>query len=132
MKCPNCSKDIPQGLAFCSECGTPVSGASARPAYESGQGVGTRDQVQSGNLIYPRNPPLSPHLALLSLLLPGVPQMVFGQTLKGIAILVVFIFGVPTGIIALAVLAASLIDAYMVGMTLQKGKPIGQWQVFPQ
>lgn len=132
MKCQNCNKEIAQGLAFCSECGTPVSGATARQVNESGKGVGTRDQAQSGNLIYPRNPPLSPYLALISLLLPGVSQIVFGQTLKGIVILVVFIFGVPTGIIAIGVLIAALIDSYMVGVALQKGNPVGQWQFFPQ
>jgi hypothetical protein len=132
MKCTKCGKEVPQGLAFCSDCGTPVAGAVARPAYESGNAAGTRDQVRSGNLVYPRNPPLSPHLALLSLIMPGVPQIAFGQTVKGIVMLAVFIVGVPTGCIALGVLVASIVDAYMVGNALQAGKPVGQWQFFPQ
>lgn len=131
MNCSRCGKEIPAGLAFCSECGTPVSNVPAQTQSVS-NGMGTRDQVASSNLIYPHNPPLSPHLAWLSLFFPGVAQMTFGQILKGIAILVVFIFGIPTGIIALAVMAAAVIDAYMVGGTLQKGKPVGKWQFFPQ
>lgn len=127
MKCTNCGKEIPAGLAFCSECGT----ALVKPDDPLGGKSGTRDIDNSNDLIYPRKPPLSPLLALLFVLFPGIGQILFGQTLKGIAMLVVFFFGVPTQFLAFAVMIIGVIDGYMVGNTLQNGNPVRKWQFFP-
>ncbi len=83
--------------------------------------------------VRPSNPPKSPHLAWLNLLLVGVAQMVFGQIGKGLAILgaaiVTALF--TAGIGGLAVMVASIVDAYMVGKVLRSGQPVGKWQFFP-
>ena len=130
MNCPKCGKEITQALAFCSECGTPLAQPALSASAPAGS-QGTRDE-RAADLVHPHNPPQSPHLALLSLLVPGVPQMIFGQTYKGLVILLAFIVGVPTGCLALAVIIAALVDGYMVGTALQNRKPVGQWQFFPQ
>jgi hypothetical protein len=107
----------------------------AAPTYPSAPGihsaVGTRDQTRGSGLIYPRNPPLSPHLAWLTLLIPGLPQLIFGQVGKGIVIFIVACVLLPTGIGPLLVALVALIDAYLVGRALQSGKAISKWQFFP-
>ena len=35
MFCPNCGKQIPDGLAFCSECGASLKDNAQQPAYEA-------------------------------------------------------------------------------------------------
>jgi hypothetical protein len=127
MNCPNCTKVIPTGSVFCPECGYKLSGSS--PASQTGFS-GTREQSQA-NLVYPKNPPLSPHLTWINLIFPGIPQLVYGQTFKGIVIAVAFFASIPTGIGPLLILIAAIIDGYMVGNTLKNGKPVGQWQFFP-
>ena len=127
MKCSNCGKEMPAGLSFCSECG----GILVKPDDQLGGKSGTRDKDNRDDLIYPRHPPLSPLLALLFVLLPGIGQILFGQTLKGIAMLIVFFFGVPTQFLALAMVIVGVIDGYMVGTTLQNGHPVKKWQFFP-
>jgi hypothetical protein len=99
------------------------------PAVHSG--MGTRDQIGARNLIYPRNPPLSPHLAWLTLLIPGLPQLIFGQIGKGILIFIVTCVLLPTGLGPLLVALIALIDAYLVGRALQSGKALSKWQFFP-
>jgi len=89
-------------------------------------------------LVYPTNPPRSPHMAWLNLIGPGLAQIVFGKTWEGIASIIVvniiFILSKWTdwvGVLYLAVLIASIVDAYMTGNRLREGQPVGRWQVFP-
>ena len=35
MCCPNCGKHIPDGLAFCSECGASLKETAQKPVYEA-------------------------------------------------------------------------------------------------
>jgi TM2 domain-containing membrane protein YozV len=94
-------------------------------------GVGTRDQQPRGNLIYPRNPPISPHLALVTLIIVGLPQLVYGQVGKGILLFILFWLSVPTVFGPAIILLLALIDAYMVANTLKAGKPVSKWACFP-
>jgi TM2 domain-containing membrane protein YozV len=86
--------------------------------------------VGNTNMVYPKNPPLSPWLSLINLFIPGLAQMIYGQVAKGVIILGVSYFLSIAGI-GLLVWLASIPDAYMVGNTLQNGRPVGQWQFFP-
>ena len=64
---------------------------------------------------------------VLSAFFPGVGHMILGQSMKGIAILVVSIFtcgGLGIGWILV------LVDAYLVAMT-RKYRPLGDWEFFP-
>jgi TM2 domain-containing membrane protein YozV len=92
-------------------------------------------------LVYPTNPPRSPHMAWLNFMGPGLAQIVFGKTWLGIAsiisvnftILVTSAFGKDWigGWFYLALMIASIVDAYMSGNRLREGQPVGKWQVFP-
>jgi len=89
-------------------------------------------------LVYPTNPPRSQHMAWLNLMGPGLAQIVFGKTWLGIAsIIAVNITLIVTGffdlfaVVYLALMIASIVDAYMTGNRLREGQPVGKWQVFP-
>lgn len=134
MYCSKCGKQIADGSRFCPECGTQFGGTATQPPPSSNAATGTRDQEKKVDLVYPKNPPLSPHLCWVNLLLSGLAQILHGQVSKGIVILVVTIASnlVLPVILALVIGAVSVIDAFMVGKVLKTGKPIGKWAWFPQ
>jgi hypothetical protein len=94
-------------------------------------GVGTRDQQPRGNLIYPRNPPISPHLAWLSILICGLPQLIYGQVAKGFLLFILCVILIPTVFGPPVLVLVAIIDAYMVANTLKAGKPVSKWACFP-
>ncbi|MEI8285483.1 MAG: DUF4339 domain-containing protein [bacterium] len=107
-------------------------------------------------LVYPTNPPRSPHMAWLNLMGPGLAQIVFGKTWLGVAAIgsftllnyldtlirlfmgdhepegLAFAFLMLLLLLMLAILVASIVDAYMSGNRLREGQPVGKWQVFPK
>ncbi len=98
------------------------------PSVPAAAGFGRDD-----SLVYPTNPPRSPHMAWLSLLFPGVAQIFFGKTyLGGICIVACFILTILTGIAYPLILAAMIVDAYMTGNRFKEGTPVGKWKLFPQ
>jgi hypothetical protein len=178
MFCQECGKDIPQGSKFCPECGfnyqtgssqqgppvigttqqaPPVQGdvrqTSSTPQVAPQQPTTQFDAgVSRGNsdLVFPKNPPSSPHLCWLNIIWWGIPHLVYGQTGKGIllmlfatlcccgnfwltpllffttiigAVLGLFIWAIPTVLI--------IIDSYKIGKTLASGKSVGKWSCFP-
>jgi hypothetical protein len=121
--CRQCGKPNLKTARFCAACGDPF------------QPLGKVESASTDRkaLIYPRNPPLSPHLAWLNLALTGIAQIVHGQVAKGIllaiatftlAVIIPFVGG-------LAVCILSIIDAYMVGRALRAGRTLRKWQWFP-
>lgn len=131
MHCSSCGKKIADGSSFCPECGAQQNKFAQPPQQQYSTAEGTRDQVRRSNLVYPKNPPLSPHLALLALIQPGIPHIVFGQVAKGIVLILAFWLSLPTGIGPLVILVASVIDAYKVGYALKLGKTVKKWAFFP-
>jgi TM2 domain-containing membrane protein YozV len=76
---------------------------------------------------------MEPVLAgLLSFLLCGLGQMILGQVLKGVVMLVVaMMLGAVTGCIAcLVTWPVSAIDAYLIAQKLKQGKSVGEWEFF--
>lgn len=65
--------------------------------------------------------------AIVSFILPGAGQLWAGQTLKGVALLVVAFFTL-SGCGLLSVLAA--IDAYLIAQRKRRGETVGDWQMF--
>jgi TM2 domain-containing membrane protein YozV len=116
MICPHCKAQIADGLPYCSNCGKPLSGQQPRS--------------NDPNLVYPKNPPLSPYLAVLNILIPGAAQLVYGQVAKGIVTFIA-VYGLLAFGIGVILYFVSIVDAYMVGNCLKNGKPVGQWQFFP-
>jgi TM2 domain-containing membrane protein YozV len=134
MQCRNCHKELKEHARFCAECGTPVPlETQINPTATSPGAVGTRDQSKRSDLIYPKTPPLSPHLCWLNLLLGGLAQIIYGQVGKGLVILSVIILSnlILPVLLAVFIGIASIIDAYMTGAYLKQGKPVGKWQFFP-
>ena len=134
MFCSKCGKELVEGTRFCGECGTQFgpSGQPEKPTNE--KAVGTRDQGRKSGTIYPGNRARTPHLCWLNLLVAGLAQMIHGQIAKGLVILALAIFSnlVLPVILALFIIVASIVDAFMVGRTLKKGIPVGKWAWFPR
>ena len=137
MFCSNCGKELADNSRFCSECGTQFGSAHRTPADESHQKqstTGTRDQIKKSNFIYPRNPPLSPHISWVNLLLGGLAQIIYGQVAKGIvltsATLIAGVFLPVIGSLSLSVI--SIVDSYKIAKKLEMGQPVGKWEWFPK
>ncbi|MDY6936196.1 MAG: zinc-ribbon domain-containing protein [Cyanobacteriota bacterium] len=133
MYCSSCGKEIAESSSFCPECGVQLTQEPQLLPQEYNREPGTRSLNKNSDLVYPKNPPLSPHLALLGVFtaLVGLPHIIFGQVAKGIALSVLFWVSFPTGFGPLIILVASVIDAYKLGYTLKAGKPVKKWEFFP-
>ncbi len=90
-------------------------------------------QPRDDNMVYPDKLKTSPTVsALLSILLVGLGQMVNGQLIKGLLMLIVaLVIGAITGgVAAVVVWIISAIDAYMSANKLKQGKPIPRFSFF--
>jgi TM2 domain-containing membrane protein YozV len=115
------------------------SGSSSGSFTPPPPGAPSPGSPMGPDIVMPTDPPRDPTLmAILSLVVPGLGQIVLGQTAKGAAILVVF-FGLNLmaccGVIfallgAIAVAVASIIDAHQIAVKLRSGQPVGQWEFF--
>ncbi len=87
----------------------------------------------SPDLVMPSDPPRDPTvMAILSFLLPGLGQIILGQNVKGIVLLVLY-FGVGYATVcvgSLPVLIVAIIDAYQIATKLRNGQPVRQWEFF--
>ena len=91
--------------------GGPVQGPTGGPLQPS------KPKLENDDLI----------AIVVNLFFPGVGQMMLGQTVKGIVILVVSVFTCGgAGLLYIAV----IIDAYLVAMT-RKYRQLGDWEFFP-
>ena len=144
MYCNQCGSPVTDGSRFCSECGvavgeaphagtTAMSNVSPVTNRISDTSIGTRDQANGPKLVYPRNPPLSPHLCWVNIFIAGLAQIIHKQVAKGFAILFLTIVSnlVFPLLLAVGIGILSILDAFMVGRKLKKGKPVGKWQFFP-
>jgi len=134
VHCTNCNAELPAGASFCAECGTRLETFENAGDDPVRQTTATQEPARD-NLVYPRNPPQSPHLALLSIFLPGVPQLFFGQIAKGITVLVVTLVlysSIVLSVFGPVLTIAAIVDGYMVGNRLYSGRTVEKWQFFPR
>lgn len=108
---------------------------SVPPPPTSGQYGGGAPYGNAGDpdLVMPSNPPRDPTLmAILSFLIPGLGQMILGQTVKGIVLFVLYVgVGFVTACFGgLVVLIVAIIDAYQIAVKLRSGQPVRQWDFF--
>jgi len=139
MNCPNCKTPLDDGSQFCYNCGKPVLQSQTTPPVQP-TGFTGRTPPQTSPapppprqaLVYPRNPPLSPHLCWVNLLLPGVAQIIHGQSLKGMVIIFAYLisYALLPVLGAVVIIVLSIVDAYQLGKVLQAGRSVGQWQWF--
>ena len=131
MYCSKCGKEIADASSFCPECGAQLGAPTQPPPQAQSTAEGTRDQVRAADMVYPKNPPTSPHMAWLSIIWPGIPHLIHGQTAKGVVLMVVSVVSLIIPIITLGIIVASTIDAFKVGKVLDSGKPVAKWAWFP-
>jgi hypothetical protein len=96
-------------------------------------GTTTNVQTAPTDLVYPKNPPLSPHICWINLIVAGLAQLIHGQVVKGIALFAAcWTLGWIIPVVGnLSIVVVSLIDGYMVGKALKMGKTLTKWQWFP-
>lgn len=133
MYCSKCGKQIADGSRFCPECGTQFGVPSQPPPQQQSMAAGTRDQTRATDLVYPKNPPLSPHLSWLTLVCTGLPHWIYGQVAKGFIWLgLAIVAGILLPIVGWLILdAVAIVDAYKVGKKLAAGQPVRKMEWFP-
>ncbi len=119
--CRNCGLAFENGVKFCTGCGKETP-----PGFHSNP---------PGGKLAPSVPPstssTSPHVALLNLIIPGLAQAVFGQVLKGVIILILYIATLPTVVAPLVIGVLSIVDGYRVGKRLRANGTVGVLEFFP-
>ena len=130
MYCKKCGNEISDDARFCPKCGASLSKdfASSEQSFSNPSANAT-----TSDLVYPRNPPCSPHVAWWCLLWPGISHILLGQKAKGIVLMIAssLISFLSAGSLAILVIIPSVIDAFCVGKALANGKPVGKWELFP-
>lgn len=97
------------------------------PTYE------WENQPRNDRMTYPDQRKTSPTVSsLLSILLVGLGQMINGQGVKGLLMMIagITIGAITGGIAAPLIWIVSAIDAYMCANKLKQGKPIGKFSFF--
>ena len=120
--CPSCRAETHPQAVVCVKCGIGLN--SGGNTWSIGGG---------GKRIPPKNPSMDPTLAaVLSVLLVGLGQILLGQTIKGVVMLIVaLVLGALTGCLAcLITFPVSAIDAYLIAKKMQQGKSVGEWEFF--
>lgn len=128
VKCNSCQSQNPADARFCENCGAPLPVPT--PTFIP-PAPGYPPNASQPGLIQTSNPPKDPTLALVMSLifLGGGGQIYLGQTLKGIAIIVVnlvltfLIVGFPLWLLG-------VMDAFLLAKRLQERHPIGEWEFF--
>ncbi len=88
---------------------------------------------RSDDLIYPPVNPMDPVLMgfVGFCCFSGIAQIILGQTVKGIVMLVLMLLiVVPTAGIGLVMNILVGIDAYLIAKKLKEGTPVGKWEFF--
>jgi hypothetical protein len=127
-----------EGTDYCHRCGSAtfrdaVVCVSCGVALGQALEIPDRPSADYRKGISPAAVPWNPLLAcLLTVLLPGLPQMMFGQVLKGIAILVAVAIAWGSTEHALVPVAWGLaaVDAYRIAAKLKDGLHVGYWEFF--
>ncbi len=91
------------------------------------------DEPDTTGMIQPSGHPRSPMLmAVFSVLLVGLGQMLLGQVAKGVVMLVgALVVGLCTGgLLILLVWALSAYDAYAIAVKLRDGRAVRKWEFF--
>ena len=127
--CSNCGSALNNGAAVCLKCG---ASAYANRSNTSG----------SNNRVFPSSPPKDPvFMAVLSgCCFVGLGQVVLGQEMKGVMIMVITVFVLLVmdrlhdhfGILSLIPLVwmLSSLDAYLIACKLRNGQDVGLWEFF--
>lgn len=107
--------------------------ASVCGADKKDQVYDWQNQPRENKFVYPDKRKTSPVVAtILSILLVGLGQMINGQLIKGLLMLLggIVLGAITGGVVSVVVWIISGIDAYMCANKLKQGKPIGRFSFF--
>jgi len=144
MYCVHCGTQVPDTARFCSRCGrstttdsgagaavaNPPSASSAIPESDA-ERVALRVVQETSHGI--SNPTcIAPALAAVVSFIPGLGQILLGQTIKGIVVLIVgLLLAVLTGgLTVLVTWPLAAVDAYLIAKKLRAGRSVAQWEFF--
>jgi len=134
VACLKCGGAPRLGQAFCRNCGQENKNPNAVICVACGASLGAAAQAGGTDVIYPSNPPKDPVLMgiLSGCCIAGLGQMILGQAIKGVVILVCgIVFGIVTGGFGAPIVwIVAGVDAYSVANKLKAGKTVGQWEFF--
>lgn len=120
--CPCCAAPTQARQVVCLRCGAGLPGSAAAM-------TGT-----SADRIAPSDPPKDPLLmgVLSGCCIAGLGQIVLGQAIKGIVVLLIsLVFGVITSGVSLVITWPAIgVDAYLIAKKLKEGKTVGPWEFF--
>lgn len=136
LTCQFCASPLERMSNICPFCAganqraSPVvsTRVALEPAWQRQAGVADDGRITAASPV--RDPVL---MALLSACcLPGLGQVLLGQTFKGaVSFVITLILSVTTGGFALLVLMPVLgVDAYLLADKLRDGRTVGQWEFF--
>lgn len=122
--CWNCGSSTHEHAVICVKCGVDLNRqqASSIPGLTSGN---------SGNFV--RGTSLDPVVAaVISFFLPGIGQLIIGQTTKGI---MTFVVACVVGVLTLGTAypigsILSGVDGYILAKRVKDGKQIREWECF--
>jgi TM2 domain-containing membrane protein YozV len=129
MNCTRCGSEIPPGDSVCVQCGRKLYFTGDTPYYS----MAPVTSSAVGTVIEPSDPPKKAFIALLlSMFVVGVGQIYLGQVFKGLSIFIaaVMMAIVTMGVAALAVWMVAMIDAYIIGKKLERGRSVRRWEWF--
>ena len=145
MHCRTCGKEVLEQAVVCVSCGCPprignkfCQSCAAETLQQQIMCVKCGVSLKGGRnaadgLIVASDPPKDPVLmCVLTVLIPGVGQMLCGQLAKGITLFVVsafFIF-ITLGFGVFISLPVVGYDGYRIAMKLKEGKTVTPWEMF--
>ena len=114
MNCAKCGNhNLPEAL-FCEASNCRASFSNTAPPIE------------------PRSFPCRRIYILANIVFPGFAQILFGQPLKGIFMIILHLilgFLYPLG--AFVWIGVSIVDSFMVASAVNNGNALGTWRFFP-
>ena len=135
VACPGCGVPPLAGDQFCQSCGAQTIPA-ATVCVKCGVALAKAKAIGAagGDVVVASDPPKDPMLmALLSgCCLIGVGQIVMGQTIKGVSILIgsILLAVATVGFSAPVTAILGAIDAYRIAKKLKEGKSVTKWEFF--
>ncbi len=127
MYCNQCGSHIGTETTHCLYCGAPN-----RNIQQTGFSPGPMTPGQK--FVLPSHPPKNPLLMgfLTGCCITGLGQIILGQTVKGIVLLVgsIVLYVATSGLGFLLVAPLLAVDAYLIAKKLEAGNPVGEWEFF--
>lgn len=115
--CPSCRADTNPQAIVCVKCGVSLARGSS---ILQGRGSGAATTQALDPII----------AAVLSLCIPGLSQILMGQVVKGVVLLLATFVLTVLCLIGIVGFPLAAIDAYLIAKKIQDGRAIQEWEFF--